>query len=105
MRETDFITHEEYVGTGYAVPTAASHEAIELVALSEAIVLEPVYAAKAMAGLIDHVRRGEMLPSEDVVFLNTGGMGAVFAHIGQLAALHLPDGVSLRRRPAPIFST
>ena len=46
-----------FVGEGYGKPTAASREAIEMLARHEAIFLDPTYTAKAMAGLI--VRRGE----------------------------------------------
>jgi 1-aminocyclopropane-1-carboxylate deaminase/D-cysteine desulfhydrase-like pyridoxal-dependent ACC family enzyme len=43
---------DSQVGDGYGVPTTASTEAAELVARTEGIVLDPVYTAKAMAGLI-----------------------------------------------------
>jgi 1-aminocyclopropane-1-carboxylate deaminase/D-cysteine desulfhydrase-like pyridoxal-dependent ACC family enzyme len=39
-----------------------------------------VYTGKAMAGLIDHVRRGLLDPHASVVFLHTGGVPALFAH-------------------------
>ena len=35
--------------------------------------LDPVYTAKAMAGLIDHIRRGVIWRDETVVFVHTGG--------------------------------
>jgi D-cysteine desulfhydrase family pyridoxal phosphate-dependent enzyme len=81
----DFITHQDYFGAGYAIPTAACQEAIQLAAHTEAVILDPVYTGKAMAGLIDHIRRGDIQPSETVVFVHTGGTASVFAQADQLA--------------------
>jgi D-cysteine desulfhydrase family pyridoxal phosphate-dependent enzyme len=72
-------TDENYFGDGYAVPTASANEAIALVARTEGIFLDPVYTGKAMAGLIDHIRKGVILPDETVVFLHTGGVPGLFA--------------------------
>jgi hypothetical protein len=47
---------DSFVGGGYGIPTADSTEALELVARTEGIVLDPVYTAKAMAALISGVR-------------------------------------------------
>ena len=70
---------DEYVGGGYAIPTAASREALALVAQSEAILLDPTYTAKAMAGLIEYVREGRIGADETVLFWHTGGQPALFA--------------------------
>ena len=51
-----------------------------MLAQTEGILLDPVYTAKAMAGLIDHVRTGILDPASTVVFLHTGGVPALFAH-------------------------
>jgi D-cysteine desulfhydrase family pyridoxal phosphate-dependent enzyme len=74
----DLVTDQGYIGEGYGIPTAAALEAIELLARTEALLLDPCYTSKAMAALIDHVRRGELSPTETVVFLHTGGMPALF---------------------------
>jgi D-cysteine desulfhydrase family pyridoxal phosphate-dependent enzyme len=84
--EGDLITDHGYIGSGYGVPTTASTEAITLLAQTEGIFLDPVYSAKAMSGLIDHVRRGQIAPSETIVFLHTGGSPALFAHAGDFTA-------------------
>ncbi len=70
---------DSYVGEGYGIPTAASREAIELLARTEAQFLDPTYTAKAMAGLIDYVRRGRLAPNQTVVFWHTGGQVGLFA--------------------------
>jgi 1-aminocyclopropane-1-carboxylate deaminase/D-cysteine desulfhydrase-like pyridoxal-dependent ACC family enzyme len=69
-----------YAGAGYGIPTPAMREAVELLARLEGLVLDPVYAGKAMAGLIDLVRSGRIGADETIVFIHTGGMPAMFAY-------------------------
>jgi 1-aminocyclopropane-1-carboxylate deaminase/D-cysteine desulfhydrase-like pyridoxal-dependent ACC family enzyme len=82
VTETDLITDHNYLGPGYGISTPASLEAIRLLARTEGIFLDPVYTAKAMAGMIDYIRQGRVGPNESVVFLHTGGTPALFAHAG-----------------------
>ena len=51
---------DDYVGEGFGIVSPACREAIELVARTEGILLDPVYSGKAMSGLIDHIRRGKI---------------------------------------------
>lgn len=67
------------VGDGYGIPTAASTEALELVARHEGILLDPVYTAKAMAALIGRVRTGEWHAEHTILFWHTGGQIGFFA--------------------------
>lgn len=69
---------DSQVGGGYGVPTPASIEAMELVARREGFLLDPVYTAKAMAGLIARIRAGEFSRDDTVLFWHTGGL-AFFA--------------------------
>lgn len=84
--EADLVTDQAYIGDGYGIATPECLEAIHLLAQHEAVLLDPVYTGKAMAALIDHARRGEIDPSETVVFLHTGGVPALFAHADRLFA-------------------
>ena len=77
--EDDVLLYEDYVGQAYAHPTPECLEAIRLLARQEGLVLDPVYTGKAMAGLIDLVRRGVLKEGQTVVFLHTGGSPAIFA--------------------------
>jgi D-cysteine desulfhydrase family pyridoxal phosphate-dependent enzyme len=70
----------EYVGPSYGALTAGCAEAIRTVARSDGILLDPVYTGKAMAGLIDLVRKGAIGKGQTAVFLHTGGAPALFAH-------------------------
>ena len=84
LHADELQTDHDYIGGGYGVATPGCQEAITLLAHQEGILLDPVYSAKAMAGLIDHIRRGMVDPDETVVFLHTGGTPALFAKVDQL---------------------
>ena len=91
---SDLKTDQNFIGDGYGIPTKGGVEAIELLARTEAILLDQCYTSKAMAALIDHVRKGELRPSEAVVFLHTGGVPALFtdSFISRLEAWRLKLG-------------
>ncbi len=57
LADADIEIDDGFVGDGYGVPTPQSREAIELLARTEALFLDPTYTAKAMAGLMSRVRR------------------------------------------------
>jgi D-cysteine desulfhydrase family pyridoxal phosphate-dependent enzyme len=71
---------EGYMGIRYGMPTPGMVEAVELVARTEAVLLDPVYTGKAMAGMIDLIRRGAFAEDETLVFLHTGGTPGLFAY-------------------------
>ncbi|MDR2801358.1 MAG: D-cysteine desulfhydrase [Desulfovibrio sp.] len=71
----------DYVGSGYSLPTEAMIEAVTLLARTEAILLDPVYTGKAMAGFIDQVRRGAFPAGANLLFLHTGGSPALYAYL------------------------
>jgi 1-aminocyclopropane-1-carboxylate deaminase/D-cysteine desulfhydrase-like pyridoxal-dependent ACC family enzyme len=77
--DRDAEVDDTQVGGGYGVPTPASTEALELVARREGILLDPVYTAKAMAGLIARVRSGELTADRTILFWHTGGQAGYFA--------------------------
>ncbi|HLX45757.1 MAG TPA: D-cysteine desulfhydrase family protein [Bryobacteraceae bacterium] len=80
----DFLNDESYIGPGYGIATPECLEAIHLLARAEGILLDPVYTGKAMAGMIDHIRRGVIAPDSTIIFLHTGGAPALFAHADRL---------------------
>lgn len=66
------------VGDGYLHETPAALEARQLAAAAEGILLDPIYGARAMAGLRDAVRAGRVSAAARVIFIHTGGLPAVF---------------------------
>jgi L-cysteate sulfo-lyase len=73
-----------YIGADYGQPTAGMRAALHACAALEGLYLDPVYSGKAMAGLIDLVRRGRFASAQSVVFLHTGGTPALFAYVDAL---------------------
>ena len=74
------VANCDYVGEGYGLPTPGMVEALELTARTEGIVLDPVYSGKAMAGLIDLIRKEHFKPEQNIVFLHTGGAVGLFGY-------------------------
>lgn len=75
---SEVVNYADYVGGGYGVLSPACAEAMRLVAGTEAIILDPLYTGKGMAGLIDHIRTKRIGDDETVVFVHTGGLPSVF---------------------------
>jgi 1-aminocyclopropane-1-carboxylate deaminase/D-cysteine desulfhydrase-like pyridoxal-dependent ACC family enzyme len=65
------------IGPGYGQSTPAAEEAAWLIARSEGILVDPVYTAKGLAGLVALVRSGA-LDGRRAVFWHGGGMPALF---------------------------
>jgi 1-aminocyclopropane-1-carboxylate deaminase/D-cysteine desulfhydrase-like pyridoxal-dependent ACC family enzyme len=70
---------DSHVGDGYGVRSAASSEAASLLARHEAMFVDHTYTAKALAGMIHHVRRGSFADNQAVLFWHTGGQVGLFA--------------------------
>jgi len=77
----DTVCFGDYVGDGYSLPTDGMVEAVKMLAANEAILLDPVYSGKAMAGCIDLMRKGYFDDCENVLFLHTGGSPALYAYL------------------------
>jgi 1-aminocyclopropane-1-carboxylate deaminase/D-cysteine desulfhydrase-like pyridoxal-dependent ACC family enzyme len=76
----DVPNTDAYAGKAYGIINRAGCEAIELLARTEGIILDPVYVGKAMSGVIDYIRTGKIKKDQTVVFLHTGGTPALFAY-------------------------
>lgn len=80
MSPDEIDNRAAYIGAGYAIPTPEGLDAMQLAARTDAILLDPVYTSKAMAGLIDATRQGELKQNDTVIFVHTGGLPANFAY-------------------------
>lgn len=69
---------DTYLGEGYGIATDEGVKAIKLLAEKEGILLDPTYTSKAMAGLIDYIKRGIINAGDKVVFWHTGGQIGLF---------------------------
>jgi 1-aminocyclopropane-1-carboxylate deaminase/D-cysteine desulfhydrase-like pyridoxal-dependent ACC family enzyme len=79
IRPDEIRVDANYLGQGYGVMGEAEIEAIRLFARHEGLLLDPVYTARAAAGLIGLIRSGFFTSSETVLFWHTGGTPALFA--------------------------
>ncbi|MGP4789353.1 D-cysteine desulfhydrase family protein [Psychrobacter sp. 1Y11] len=80
----DLILNSNYVGDGYGVIGELENEAIAMTAQNEGILLDPVYTGRAMGGLIDMIRTGQIKSEDTVLFWHTGGAPALFAYAEDL---------------------
>jgi L-cysteate sulfo-lyase len=81
VRREDVVANCDYVGKGYGFPGSDTIDAIRLLARTEAILLDPVYSGKGMAGLIDLINRGYFKKGDTIVFLHTGGSVGLFGYL------------------------
>ena len=86
VTDADIQNTDDYIGQAYGYLTPECIDALKLVAKTEGIFLDPVYTAKAMAGLIDHIQQGKFGRDDTVIFLHTGGTPALFAYQEELTA-------------------
>ncbi len=87
FRSDDVLILYDYIGAGYAIATREGIAAMRLAAQTDAILLDPVYTGKAMAGLVDHVRRERVTAEDTVIFIHTGGVPAAFAYRDEILSV------------------
>jgi len=78
----DVVTCDAYFAPGYGQLNAPTVRAIDLAARCEALILDPVYTGKVLAGVIR--RAEETGPDHNILFIHTGGSPAAFAYSAAL---------------------
>lgn len=69
---------DEFIGSGYGIETDEGRNAVQLLAKTEAVILDYVYTAKAFAALLDWIEKGNLTANDTVLFWHTGGQLAWF---------------------------
>jgi len=77
---SDVNITDNYVNPGYGKVNKEGAEAIRIMADTEGLLFDPVYTGKALAALIDDVRKGVYTKNDNIVFLYTGGVPNLFTH-------------------------
>lgn len=77
--DEDVEVDDRWLGEDYGVPTKAGQEGIRWAALHGGWVLDGTYTGKGFAGLLGNAATGRWGAGDDVVFIHTGGLPAVFA--------------------------
>jgi L-cysteate sulfo-lyase len=80
VARTDIVADCDYIGPGYGEPTESMNEAVLMLARLEGLLFDPVYSGKALAGMIDYIRKGRFDKGQKIVFLHTGGVAGLFAY-------------------------
>src|SRR5262249_60056565 len=80
LRDDEIVLDDRYHAGTYGIPDATTLKAIRLAARLEAMITDPVYEGKSMAGLMDLVSRGEIDRSSNVLFAHLGGQPALNAY-------------------------
>lgn len=78
INREDIRILDGYVGPGYGLNMPGHLETIRTVAELEGIILDPVYTAKAMHGLMMEIRKGTFTSQDKVMFIHTGGHFGLF---------------------------
>ena len=79
-KREDVIAFDDYVGAGYGIPTAGMKEAIKLMAMKEAILLDPVYSGKGFNGLLDLISKKYFNDKDKLLFIHTDGAVSLSAY-------------------------
>ena len=90
----NILVDDDYLGRGYGKMDEPEKEAIYLFAQKEGLLLDPVYTARAAAGLISLIRKGFFQADQTVLFWHTGGTPALFADQYQLPVFDLSPSTS-----------
>lgn len=77
--DDDIEIDGRWLGDDYAEPTRAGDEAIAWAARRGGWVLDRTYSGKGFAGFLGNAAQGRWGADEDVIFIHTGGLPAVFA--------------------------
>ena len=81
------VSHGDWWRPKYSVPNQAMVEAVQMLARTEAILLDPVYTGKVMASLIGMARKGVFGKHENVLFIHTGGAPSLHAYEADVLGL------------------
>jgi 1-aminocyclopropane-1-carboxylate deaminase len=80
LRDDELTLLPDWAGDLYGVPVDSTMEAMRLGAELEAMITDPVYEGKSLAGLIDLVRTADIPKDSTVLYAHLGGQPALNAY-------------------------
>ncbi len=80
ISDSDIELDERYHAGTYGIPDDQTTEAMKLAARTEAMITDPVYEGKSMAGMIDLVASGEIGKDSTMLYAHLGGQPALNAY-------------------------
>lgn len=78
----DIDIDPSWIGEDYAIPTDAGDAAIRWAATKGGWLMDRIYSGKGFSGVLGNAEAGRFGPTDDVVFIHTGGWPAMFATDG-----------------------
>jgi len=82
----DVLVDDAVLAPGYGQLNAQVMKAMTDSAQLEALLLDPVYSGRTMAGLVSLVQSGTIRAEERVLFIHTGGLASLFAYQTELTS-------------------
>lgn len=82
LRDDEITVLEGWAGDWYGIPVDSTMEAMRLGASLEAMITDPVYEGKSLAGLIDLVTSRDIPSTSTVLYAHLGGQLALNAYSG-----------------------
>ncbi|GAB3547508.1 hypothetical protein GCM10027404_09720 [Arthrobacter tumbae] len=82
LRDDEITVLEGWAGDLYGIPVESTLEAMRLSASLEAMITDPVYEGKSMAGMIDLVTSKDIPADSNVLYAHLGGQPALNAYSG-----------------------
>ena len=86
LARDDVVVNDQFIGPGFGVMTPDLIETISLLAETSGILIDHIYAGKALSGLFSLIKNGTLGKQDVVVFVHTGGIPSLFAYADQWAA-------------------
>jgi 1-aminocyclopropane-1-carboxylate deaminase len=80
LRDDEIQVLEGWAGDLYGIPVDSTMEAMALGAQLEAMITDPVYEGKSLAGLIDLVQTKDIPATSNVLYAHLGGQPAINAY-------------------------
>ena len=85
IEDADIIVRDNVLAPGYGQLNDAVTHAIDIAARREALLLDPVYSGRTLAGLIDCLNEQVIRPGQKILMIHTGGNTSLFAYQNKLA--------------------
>lgn len=82
LRDDEITVRGGWAGDLYGIPVESTVEAIRLSGRLEAMIIDPVYEGKSMAGLVELVTSGDIPRDSNVLYAHLGGQPALNAYPG-----------------------
>lgn len=96
----DLTIIDDYAGAGYGVLTDRAADKMRLFTRLHGMIVDPVYNANVVLAICDRIESGHVPPGATVVYVNTGGLPAIFSYGAQLAGDARSAGDGPERRSA-----